>query len=97
MRKAAGQGHMYAMSALGNKHHVRKEYKQAVHCFTKAALAGLPQAMLMLASMLEGGEGVPAPDYSAAVGWYRRASDAGVGDAAQNIAAMYAVGRGRAL
>ena len=37
-----------------------------------------------------------APDYPAAADWYTRAADAGHGGAARNLAAMYAVGRGRA-
>jgi TPR repeat protein len=39
---------------------------------------------------------VAAPDYPAAAVWYRRAADAGEGDAAHNLCTMYTVGRGRA-
>jgi len=46
--------------------------------------------------LLDKGDGVAAPDYPAAAGWYTRAADAGIGDAAANLAAMYTVGRGRA-
>jgi len=40
--------------------------------------------------------GEAAPDFPAAVGWYRRAADAGNASAANNLFAMYTVGRGRA-
>jgi len=42
------------------------------------------------------GEGVAAPDYPAAADWYRRAADAGIGQAAANLSNMYRLGRGRA-
>ena len=71
MEKAAGQGHAYAMNTLGSIHHVRKEYEHAVAWFTKGAEAGLPGAMHNLGVCLDAGVGVAAPDYSAAVGWYK--------------------------
>ena len=37
-----------------------------------------------------------APDYPAAAGWYKRAADAGDGNAATNLVTMYSVGRGGA-
>jgi TPR repeat protein len=96
LEKAAGQGHAYGMLALGRIHMQWKEYEQAVQWLTKGAEAGLPKAMFGLGSHLDGGvEGVMAPDYPAAVDWYRRAADAGHGSAANNLAAMYQVGRGR--
>ena len=63
--------------------------------FTKGAEAGLPCAMFLLATVFDQGEGAAAPDYPAAAGWYRRAFDAGVGEAANNLSMMYLVGRGR--
>jgi len=96
LEKAAGQGHAWAMNALGDIHQVRKEYAQAVEWFTKGAEAGLPQAMCNLGCSLHLGEGMVAPDYLAAADWYRRASDAGCGAAAINLFSMYSVGRGRA-
>ncbi len=45
MEKAAGQGHEYAMDALGSIHNLRKEHEQALKWYTKAAEAGLPRAM----------------------------------------------------
>jgi len=94
LEKAAGQGHAYAMSALGGIHHVRMEYAQAVQWWTKGAEAGLPKAMFHLGLCLDMGEGVAAIDYPAAAGWYRRAADAGDEEAANNLTTMYAVGRG---
>ena len=96
IEKAAGQGHAYAMAALGSFHHERKAYILAVEWHTKAAEAGLPPAMYNLGLCLDQGVGVAAPDYPAAASWYRRGADTGDGEAAQNLAAMYTVGRGRA-
>jgi TPR repeat protein len=93
LEKAAGQGHAYAMSALGSIHHERKEHEQAVAWFTKAAEAGLPEAMFNLGCILEKGDGA-AQDLPAAMDWYRRAADAGHGRAAHNISGMYRVGTG---
>ena len=94
LEQAAGQGHAYAMFAVGRIHDVRKEHKQAAEWYTKGAEAGLPKAMFCVGCCLEEGQGVAAPDYLAAADWYRRAADAGHGDAAINLATMYTVGRG---
>jgi len=96
LEKAAGQGHAYAMQWLGTIYCARGECEQAVEWYTMGAEAGLPQAMLKLGRLLEDGNGVAAPDSAAAAGWYRRAANAGVGDAAKNLSHMYALGRGRA-
>jgi len=52
--------------------------------------------MFNLATMLDKGQGAAAPDYPAAADWYKRAADAGDGDAPVNLAHMYTNGRGRA-
>ena len=96
LKKAAGQGHAYAMHALGSFHHERNEHEQAVGWFTKGAEAGLPNAMFDLGYALDNGKGVAALDSPAAADWYRRAADAGVGDAAANLSVMYTLGCGRA-
>jgi TPR repeat protein len=83
LEKAAGQGHAYAMHALGRIHRVRKEHEQDVLWTTKAAEAGLPEAMFDLGWCLDKREGVAAPDPLAAMGWFRRAADAGHGGAVQ--------------
>jgi TPR repeat protein len=88
---------VYAVSVLGNIHRVRNELEHAVEWFTKGAEAGLPRATYNLGCMLDTGQGMAAPDCSAAADWYRRAADAGVVDAATNLCTMYTVGRGRAL
>ena len=72
LEKAAGQGHAYAMGALGNIHRVWKEYERAVEWYTKGAVAGLPDAIYNLRCSLNMGEGVAAPDYPAAAGWSGR-------------------------
>jgi TPR repeat protein len=97
LEKAAGQGHAYAMLALGFIHRKGKEHEQherAVEWFTKGAEAGLPGAMFMLALSLEVGGEVAAPDCPAAVDWYRRAAVAGDSEAAVNLSLMYSVGCG---
>jgi len=53
LNKAAGQGHAYAMDALGNIHHDRKERVLAVEWYTKGAEAGLPRAMFNLGALLD--------------------------------------------
>jgi TPR repeat protein len=60
------------------------------------AETGLPRAMSDLGAYLDEGVGLAAPDYPAAAGWYRRAADAGVGQAAENLCNMYTLGRGGA-
>ena len=77
--KAAGQGHAYAMNALGGVHHERKEHSQALGWFTKGAEAGLPKAMYNLGAALDTGMYAAAPDYPAALQWYQRAADSGDG------------------
>jgi TPR repeat protein len=71
LEKAAGQGHAYAMDALGCVYGVRQEHERAVEWYTKGAVAGLPKAKFNLGCCLEEAEGVAAPDYPAAAGWYR--------------------------
>jgi len=93
LEMAAGQGHAYAMGALAEFHHQREEKKQAIQWFTKAAEAGLPDAMFNVGLMRDKGDGVAAPDYPAAAGWFRRAFDAGNADAAMNLSHMHSHGR----
>ena len=54
----------------------------------------MPEAQFNLAVSLELGSGVAAPDYPAAVDWYKRAAGAGMADAANTLVPMYTVGRG---
>ena len=77
------------MDTLRGIHYVIKEYEQAYEWATKGAEAGLPKAMFNLGVCLDKGEGVAAPDYPAAAGWFRRAADAGDALAAHDLAAMY--------
>ena len=84
---------MYALGSIGS---VRKEHEQALEWLTKCAETGLPKAMFSLGYRLDSGTGVATPDYPAAAEWYRRAADAGHGSAANNLCAMYQVGRGMA-
>jgi len=82
------------MNVLGSICRMRNEQEHAVEWYTKAAEAGLPNAMYDLGCMLDAGEGMAAPDYPAAANWYRRAADDGHGTAAANLCSMYTVGRG---
>jgi len=94
LEQAAGQGHAYAMYALASIHFTWQEHVPAVEWFTKGAEAGLPIAMYNLGGCLDAGQGVAAPDSLAAADWYRRAADAGHGEAAQLLSDMYTLGRG---
>jgi hypothetical protein len=97
LEKAAEQGHAYAMNALGVIHDGQNEHENAVVWLTQGAEAGLPKAMFNLGCLLDKKQGgVEAPDYQAAIGWYRKAADSGNGGAALNLANMFYVGRGRA-
>ena len=96
LEKAAGQGHAYAMGSLSEMLFKMNDEVRAVEWLTKGAEAGLPTAMYDLACSLDSAEGVAAPDYPAAAGWYRRAADAGHAAAASNLSVMYTLGRGRA-
>ena len=101
LEKAAGQGHAYAMDALGIFLGQRKEHEQALRWLTMGAEAGLPHSMFHLGVMLDSEEGVGVdegvtPDYPAAAGWCRRAANAGNGNAAHNLFTLYSIGRGRA-
>jgi len=71
LEQAAGQGHAYAMNALGSIHRQRNQYAQALEWFTKGAEAGLPKAMFNLGPRLDQGEGMTAPDCPATAGWYK--------------------------
>jgi TPR repeat protein len=51
---------------------------------------------LNLGCCLDSGQGVAAPDFLAAADWFKRAADAGDGDAAYNLRNLYTNGRGRA-
>jgi TPR repeat protein len=80
---------------VGAIHRVRKEHEQAVAWWTKAAEAGLSDAMFNLGCSLDKGKGVAVPpDHAAAMGWFRRAADASHGQAAANLSAMYTLGTG---
>jgi TPR repeat protein len=96
MEKAAGQGHAFASHALGQIHKKRNEHVQTVEWYTKAAQAGLPDAMFDVGLMLDQGEGMEAPNHPAAADWYKRAAELGNGSAANNLGNMYELGRGRA-
>jgi len=82
------------MYALASIHFTWEEHALAVEWFRKGAEAGLPMAMYNLAGCLDEGKGGAAPDCPSAANWYRRAVDAGNGEAAQRLSEMYTLGRG---
>lgn len=61
---------------------------EAAALWQSAAEAGDAEAALKLAQMLDTGTGVPR-DINAALDWYIRAADAGLPDAAFNVAAIF--------
>jgi len=95
LEKAAGQGHAYAMGMLSEMLFMMNDEVRAVEWLTKGAEAGLPSAMFNLGCSFDKGQGVAAPDYPSAAGWYKLAADAGDASAAVNLSSMYLVGRGR--
>jgi len=86
-RRRQGKGTL-TLYALGDVHHERGQHEHAVKWFTMGAEAGLPISMSNLGKLLDRGHGVAAPDYPVAAGWYRRAGEAGNGDAAMNFCHM---------
>ena len=94
--KPLAQGHAHAMYMLGGVVS-QTDRELGVAWFEKGAKAGLPDAMFALGCSLDTGDGVAAPDYPAAAGWYTRAAVAGHPAAASNLHTMSAVGRGRGV
>ena len=72
---------------------VKRDYKEAVNWYRKAAEKGVPRAQYHLGALYEIGQGVPHDDAEAAR-WYRKAAEAGLADAQYNLAGMYGLGRG---
>ena len=81
LKKAAGQGHVYAMTQLAEIHVQRKEFQHALEWYMKGAEAGYPRAMHNIACCLDQGLGLAAPDYPAAADWYR----CGMADIARRV------------
>jgi uncharacterized protein len=78
----------------------RKDYKEAVKWYTKAAEQGDAEAQSNLGVMYQNGQGVPQ-DYKEAVKWYTKATEQGFAQAQSNLTdaqfslgAMYQNGQG---
>ena len=70
------------------------DYAAALAEWSALAEAGDPHAQLALGTLYEAGHGLPAPDLPQAVNWYRAAAAQGLAPAQNNLALLYAGGRG---
>ncbi len=97
MQKAAADGHVVAIYALGRMHAkgvgVKKDPAMAARWFHSAAEKGHAGAMAALGAAYGGGSGVPKNDEEA-VRWYQRAAEKGHAAAMAALGAAYGVGSG---
>ena len=93
----AERGNSSAQYNLGvlydNGRGVRKDYKEAVKWYRKAAEQGLAGAQNNLGVLYDNGQGV-RKDYKEAVKWYRKSAEQGYSKAQSNLGLMYANGQG---
>ena len=93
----AERGNSSAQYNLGvlydNGRGVRKDYKEAVKWYRKAAEQGLAGAQNNLGVLYDNGQGV-RKDYKEAVKWYRKSAEQGYSKAQSNLGMMYAKGKG---
>ena len=69
-----------------------QDQERARMWFEKSASQGVMEAQFALATMLEKGLGVPAPQVPQAIYWYQQAAEAGLARAQYNLGATYAQG-----
>ena len=97
---AAGAGLLLASSAAladyaaGLTAFDRKDYAQAFSEWIESAKAGDAHAQHGLGMLYEMGQGVPYADPKAASEWYQKAADQNYAPAINNLARLYADGRG---
>jgi TPR repeat protein len=72
----------------------RKEYARAFSEWVESAKAGDAHAQHGLGMLYELGQGVPYPDAKAAADWYQKAAAQNYAPALNNLARLYADGRG---
>lgn len=93
----AESGDIQAMNVLGEIYaegkQVKRDYKEAVVWYRKAADQGVARAQYHLAALYEIGQGLPH-DEAEAARWYRKAAEQGLADAQYNLAGMLGLGRG---
>lgn len=82
-------GAMFEDGAAG----VKKDERQALRWYLKAARQGYPKAQHNLALLYEDGKGVEQ-DYKQAAIWYNKAAAAGFSEAQNNLAVLYILGNG---
>ncbi len=96
-RKAADQGHAWALANLGWMYEsgtgVDKDHDKAAASYKAAAELGLPDAMVWFGQMLERGRGVEE-NMEAAFEWYSRAAETGHPDGQHHVALCYQFGKG---
>ena len=80
--------------AAGAAAYQKGDYATALAEWTAMADAGDARSQLGLGVLYESGHGLPAPDLPQAVEWYRAAAAQGLPAAENNLALLYATGRG---
>jgi hypothetical protein len=83
--------------AAGTAAYEKGDYAAALAEWTALADAGDARSQLGLGVLCESGHGLPAPDLPQAVVWYRAAAAQGLAAAQNNLALLYARGRGVSL
>jgi TPR repeat protein len=89
----ANKGNSRAQRNLGYYYESKKEFKNAVEWYTKAADQGYATAQCNLGFCYENGQGIEQ-DYQKAVEWYTKAAEQGNAVAQNNLGICYAEGRG---
>lgn len=97
--KAAKQGYVYAMAALGRMYNkgkggLTKDEANALEWFRKAADNGDAPSMIDVGWMYEKGRGGLTPDDGKAVEWYKKAVEQGDANGMARLGFKYAHGKG---
>ena len=93
LKQQAERGDAEAMTSLGVELSDRKDFREAIRWWQKAAALGFPGAQLMLGAAFDYGNGVEQ-DKAEAVRWYRLAAEQGDAAAQSCLAANYLLGEG---
>jgi TPR repeat protein len=82
-----------AQYARGKEHFEKKDYKEAIHWYQRAANLGLAEAQYHLGRMHDKGFGTKQ-DFDESIKWYRKAAEQGNADGQFNLGYAYANGEG---
>ena len=97
-RKAAAQGHVEAIEALGHSYYVGagvpRDEAQAAQWWRRAADKGNASAQYWMGDFYLDGRGGLKADAAEAARWFRRAADQGNANAQGRLGSMYVDGRG---